>query len=386
MNLKDLEINWKAVKASFLLGCMFLSPIKDANATDNRSYILDYSAQSAIYAQQEEVRAPEMLVASNNHVSGSNYSQQQNDMVLVAKVTGNNVNVRLGASMKADIIGFADVTDRFEIVGCEGDWYKIVYLNQYAYINKKYVREESVPNATMQAKKIGYLVQPTNFYNGADKYASIITTLPAYQNVTVIGEEGYFYHVMVDGVIGYVVKADFKELTKTCVIIDLPRQILRVYQNNREVARFHIITGKKETQTDIGCFKIGHRLTDYQLTPTNFVRYWLQYNGDEGIHDASWQKDKYYTDNSGVAYTNFMKGYGRTYPNRHGSHGCDNMREVDARVVYDLVRKGDNVLVVGPNDLVKLHLVSQIIEEYLREYHISHAPLEIETVKIKKLV
>ena len=72
----------------------------------------------------------------------------------------------------------------------------------------------------------------------------------------------------------------------------------------------------------------------------------------------------------------------------------------DAMEVYNLVRVGDNVLVIGPNNLVRLHLISEmmqnyfekylqaneIIQRYIEEYHNSYILIQEEPIKIKKLV
>ena len=89
------------------------------------------------------------------------------------------------------------------------------------------------------------------------------------------------------------------------------------------------------------------------------MRYWIQYNGNEGIHDASWQQDMNFSFNADMAYKNFGLGNGLTYPIKYGSHGCDNMKESDAEQVFNVVNVEDNVLVVGPNNLVNLGLTSK---------------------------
>ena len=132
-------------------------------------------------------------------------------------------------------------------------------------------------------------------------------------------------------------------------------------------------------QTQIGCFKIGHKLMDYWLTDNNHVDYWIQYDGNRGIHDASWQKDMYYYDVANIAYENYSKGKGTTYPFKHGSHGCDNMMLKDVIEVYRLINVGDNVLVIGPNDLIKNRIISE------NNYTVNTVAND-NIIKVKKLV
>ena len=303
-----------------------------------------------------------------NGISGfmheSCFIEKKSDDISIAKITGNNVNVRSSSTTKDNnIIGFADVSDTFKIINKENNWYIIDYLGQNGYISSKYVREVEVNKADMEYKRVAYIPEDSYFYTDLNTLDGII--LPAYQNVLIIDEYNDYYKVKVDGVVGYIKKNNVKRLTNTCVIVDLARQILKIYKNGNEIYRTHIISGRKSMPTQIGCFKIGHKVMGYQLTPDNYVDYWIQYDGNRGIHDASWQKDKYYLDVASHAYDDYASGYGKTYPYQHGSHGCDNMKLIDVIEVYRLVNVNDNVLVIGPNDLIKEKLISKnnLLEE-----------------------
>ena len=352
--MKNLEFNKKKIASLILASELILCPIEGTSSTTS---------------------------TNSNTTSQEDYIET----VRMAKITGNNVNIRSNPSTRSDIIGFADVTDYFEIIDEVDDWYQIKYLNTTAYVTKRYARETYIEKENLNFRSIVYLTCESTFYR--DLSFNQYTTLPQYQNAFVISETSGYYKVMVDGVVGYIRKSDTRSLSNTCVIIDLSRQMLRVYKNTKEVGRYHIISGRESMQTRLGCFRIGHKLTDYQLTPDNFVHYWIQYDGNIGIHDASWQKDSNYTYVTNHAYSRFGRGNGRCYPDKYGSHGCDNMRESDAREVYNLVHKNDNVLVIGPNNLIRLRLISDIINEYFlanSEYYFDYD--EIDIPKIKKLV
>ena len=302
------------------------------------------------------------------------------ETIRMAKITGNNVNVRSGPSTKDSIIGFCDVTDCFKVIDYSNDWYMIDYLGKTGYVSKKYVKEINVDSKELKIKKQVYLKRDSSFYNLDGTY---MITLPKYQNAFVLEEVGDYYKVKVDGIVGYIEKNNTKNLSSRCVVIDLSRQILRVFENNNEIMRAHIITGGETMQTNIGCFKIGHRVPNYQLTPTAFVKYWMQFDGNIGIHDASWQSDKNYADVASNAYSNFSKGKGKTYPSSHGSHGCNNMKEMDASFVYHTIKVGDNVLVIGPNDLIKNNIISKNNELMIMKAFIENNDYSKE--KVKKL-
>ena len=280
----------------------------------------------------------------------SMFSEKVNQ-VLVAKFTGNNVNVRSSASTKGkNIIGFVDIADIFKILGKESDWYIIDYLGNTGYVHSKYVKETYINDEDLNVKKYVYLNSDTAFYEKPN--GNILSFLPRYQDAAVIKEENGFYKVKVDGCIGYIDKKYANNLTNDFTIVDLPRQRVRTFQNYKEVYRAHMISGAANTPTEIGCFKLGHHMRDYQLTKDKKVKYWMRYNGNIGMHDASWQKSEYYRKVAEKAYESFAKGRGGITPYYHPSHGCNNLEEEDAAIIYSYVRVGDNVLVIGPNNLI----------------------------------
>lgn len=274
--------------------------------------------------------------------------------IAMAKITGNNINIRSSSNMDNNIIGFADITDSFRIISKENDWYIIDYLGNIGYVNSKFVKEDNINIDDLNIIKMVYLTSDSPFYDENNNY---LTTLPMYQYAKVIREENNYYKVNIDGVIGYIEKNNTKTLSNKFIVSDLGRQIVKVFKNNKEVYRAHIISGRKSMQTDLGIYKIGHKVKDYQLTADKFVKYWIEYNGNEGYHDASWQKDKYFMEVAKIAYDKYSSGQLVTYPACHGSHGCNNLKLDDVMNIYNIVNVGDNVLVIRPNNLVKNHII-----------------------------
>ena len=327
-----------------------------------------------------------------NQVNNIVQSIPVNETVLVAKITGNNVNVRSTSSTKGEKIGFADKTDMFKILGKEGSWYKIEYLGNIGYIHSDYVEEKNINENEFNPIKMVYLSGNASFYQ--DINGTYLSTLPKYQNAVVLEDAGNLYKVLVDGIIGYVNKNDTKSLSKNCVVVDLSRQILKVYQNGKEVYRAKVITGRESMQTNIGCFKIGHRMKNYTFQNSDiFNEYWVQFDKNIGLHPADanggngWQKKAYFDDSVNNAYKNWMKGNGKTYPSSHGSHGCVNMQLKDIEIVYNLISEKDNVLVIGPNNLVKEGIISEnsrlyyylMVDNYMEDINM------MEEASVKKM-
>ena len=336
-------------------------------------YLVDYYGT---YAYINDAYGIEITIdKSINTQTTVNYSE-----VLVAKITGNNVNIRSSTDTSSDknIIGFADITDSFKILGKENNWYIIDYLGKTGYIYSTYVNERIVNEEDLSTLKMVYLTCDSPLYS--DTNGTYLSTLPKPQYLSVIKYENGYYKVRVDGVIGYVNPKDTAEPTKRFVVSDLGRQMVRVFVDNKEVHRAHQISGRKSMQTESGVYKIGHRLPNYQLTKDHKVNVWLQYNGNIGFHDAEWQNHSYFLEVANDAFERFASGKARTYPCSHGSHGCDNLEYEDAKVLYDILRVGDTVIVIVPNYLIKDHIpMAKIVFDNEFAY-------TLDTQKVKKLV
>ena len=402
------DVNYAYISSGNMVGFVYEDEVIMDNVEPNNYFIEDNSSISVITETAYLYQTPDIndtkvvgvlhkndvvdimarssdgwYVVYTNGISGfmhesSFIEAKSEDTITMAKVTKNNVNVRYSATTKQDnIIGFADVTDTFRILGRENNWYIVDYLGQTGYIREDFIREIEVDEDDYDTSRIAYLEIDSYFYTDLETNDGVY--LPAYQSVAIIREAGDYYKVKVDGVVGYVLKRHVKKLTRTCVVVDLSRQILKVYKNGNEVFRAHIISGRQSLQTQIGCFKIGHKVQGYQLTPDNYVQYWIQFDDNRGLHDASWQSEQNFTEVAHYAYEAFAAGRGKTFPYKHGSHGCGNMKLEDIIKLYGLVSVSDNVLVMGPNIFPKSYLISMI-------NHYGLTIVASEPEKIKKLV
>ena len=71
-------------------------------------------------------------------------------------ITGETVKLRQGASLEAKLIMLLSVNDKVEVLGQEGDWYKVKYKDNTGYVYKDYVKveetkKEEVTNNNVQA-------------------------------------------------------------------------------------------------------------------------------------------------------------------------------------------------------------------------------------------
>lgn len=120
--------------------------------------------------------------------------------------------------------------------------------------------------------------------------------------------------------------------------VDLTEQYARFYNNGSIVWEAPIVTGKPgEHATPTGAWKINYRTSPQLLESWKngirqwsvTVRYWMSFvKNSIGFHDATWQPR-----------------FGGTWYKSHGSHGCINLSLDKASALFQIVRKGDPVIV-----------------------------------------
>ena len=112
------------------------------------------------------------------------------------------------------------------------------------------------------------------------------------------------------------------------VEIDLTHQHLYLYQDGELVLETDFVSGNvaKGNATPPGIFGLSYKTKDAVLrgeTYESHVKYWMPFNGNIGMHDASWRK----TFGGDIYLTN-------------GSHGCVNLPLSQAKTIYGYVSEG----------------------------------------------
>lgn len=125
----------------------------------------------------------------------------------------------------------------------------------------------------------------------------------------------------------------------TYVEINLDDQHLWVYEGGVVVQEADFVSGcvNKRTTTPVGTYRITYKERDATLVGENYsspVSYWMPFNGNVGMHDASWRKE-----------------FGGELYVKSGSHGCINLPVKKAEAIYEIVTKGEPVLVYGGKEL-----------------------------------
>ncbi|MDD7593031.1 MAG: L,D-transpeptidase family protein [Peptoniphilaceae bacterium] len=126
-----------------------------------------------------------------------------------------------------------------------------------------------------------------------------------------------------------------RDAGRNLVVISLEHQYMWIFKNGKLAYETAVITGKPGTRTIRGNFYVQGKQRDRYLTGPDWkswVNYWVQFSGNYGIHDASWQRGRnFYYDSEAYTWT--------------GSHGCVNVYPGDMPTVYRLVNVGTPVTV-----------------------------------------
>ena len=118
------------------------------------------------------------------------------------------------------------------------------------------------------------------------------------------------------------------DIGDTYVEINLGEQHLYVVKESKIVEESDFVSGKLSNGngTPAGVFGITYKEKNATLSGESYeshVNYWMPFNGNIGMHDATWRKE-----------------FGKDIYITNGSHGCVNLPLEKAEIIYDLVEKG----------------------------------------------
>lgn len=118
----------------------------------------------------------------------------------------------------------------------------------------------------------------------------------------------------------------------TYVEINLTAQHLYFYKDGKLVVKSDFVSGNesKGWSTPAGVYSITYKERNATLNGENYstpVSYWMPFNGNIGLHDASWRST-----------------FGGSIYKTSGSHGCINLPPAVAKTIYENISAGIPVL------------------------------------------
>lgn len=122
------------------------------------------------------------------------------------------------------------------------------------------------------------------------------------------------------------------DIGDTYVEINLSAQHLFFYLNGKLLIESDFVSGcvMNDHMTPVGTYGITYKEKDATLVGEDYetpVKYWMPFNGNVGLHDASWRSN-----------------FGGEIFLTNGSHGCINLPPNVAKTIYENIKKGIPVI------------------------------------------
>lgn len=129
-----------------------------------------------------------------------------------------NLRVRSGASTSSSILGYLTNNTEVNIVGSEGEWYKIQYNSGYGYVSKEYITTNNTESnntgntsaSETEVNKTGYVYNVSSGGLRVRKEPStsstVLGTLYSGNSVNIVGETGDWYKIKYNSSYAYVHK------------------------------------------------------------------------------------------------------------------------------------------------------------------------------------
>lgn len=123
------------------------------------------------------------------------------------------------------------------------------------------------------------------------------------------------------------------DIGDTYVEVNLTAQHLFFYKEGSLILESDFVSGNltKNNGTPTGTYPVQYKEREATLVGEDYetpVEYWMPFNGNIGLHDASWRSD-----------------FGKAYYLTSGSHGCINMPPSAAKTMYENISRGVAVVV-----------------------------------------
>ncbi|MBU6134790.1 MULTISPECIES: L,D-transpeptidase family protein [Clostridium] len=125
---------------------------------------------------------------------------------------------------------------------------------------------------------------------------------------------------------------DEDDIGDTYVEINLTSQHLWFYKDGKLIAQGDVVTGDpgKGYSTKLGTYMLNYKQKEATLRGPNYeakVTYWMPFNGNIGIHDASWRYS-----------------FGGKIYKGNGTHGCVNSPSYLAKTIFENIDEGTPVI------------------------------------------
>ncbi len=189
----------------------------------NRKKILQIMLAASTFAggmtmSHKVVDAAMIESASSNNLIGNTIKSINVIKAQVVNVTS-NLRVRAAASANSSVLGYLNNKSTIEVLGEEGDWYKINFNGQTAYVSKDYVTlENGTTSGTLTTSSSGQVINVSSelrVRQSPSTSSAIIGSLKNGEKFDIISKSGDWYNIKTGNIIGFISGEYVKEITST---------------------------------------------------------------------------------------------------------------------------------------------------------------------------
>ena len=198
---------------------------------------------------------------------------------------------------------------------------------------EKLVADIKLNNIQKVEKGTYYTKKDVNVKKNPSSKKSIKKITP-YQKIKVIAYKNKWSLIKSGKITGYIKKKDIGKISGKYVEVDISKQKLKIYKNNKKILETNVVTGldtDPDRKTVRGCFKVYNKERNRTLIGKDYetpVNYWMPFYKAYGMHDAYWRSE-----------------FGGKIYKTSGSHGCVNLPKEIAPKVYKKIKVGTPVLI-----------------------------------------
>ena len=135
---------------------------------------------------------------------------------LTGTVNTNELNLRDGASLSSNVITRLNKNEILNIIGEEGDWYKVSYKNYTGYVSKQYLDKnedtnQNIDENTTSVEEENKILSTATVYALPLLNSTKIGTLEQGKTVTIISQVGNWRYVQTNEIMGWILSSKVEE-------------------------------------------------------------------------------------------------------------------------------------------------------------------------------
>ena len=293
------EVDGNKIKKDVLYDCV-INAILNGQSTINLDEIDCYEK-------------PQYTSKSQEVIDAKNTLDKYTDLT-ITYTSGNNTEVLDGST----IHNWLGVNENMEVIFDEAKVKKYVYKisNMYnTFGNTRNFVTTSKTTVKVSGGNYGWIV------DNSKEVKDLIETIKNGQSTT---KEPIYSQKAAS--------RDDNDIGNTYVEVNMTKQHLWFYKNGALVVEGDFVSGcaNNNTLTPAGTYRLNYKEKNATLVGEDYsspVEYWMPFNGNIGIHDASWRTE-----------------FGKQIYITNGSHGCVNSPHELAKTIFENIDAGTPIV------------------------------------------